>query len=226
MEHYHSIVDTKYKFLTLFEFIRTRYNKNKIVVLCPGAHTPEFLRFYFYSHDIMSISITGKTSADERKNNIVKFLDRNVKLNVAFVSQGIADRLDITGTDWCVEYAVPPTPDSYIKLISSIKAAKNIIFVDGEYEKDYITRLVENGLESKEIPFDVHKIPKNIDKMEKLLKKNYQFYYNSEYGYRELINSYVYSDNPEFDSHKLRLTEASICYGIRHPPKLPLDRPE
>ena len=220
MKLYYSEIPLEKRLFVLVQFVRTHL-KEKIVILCYGKRTVEFLARYFTELEILTCKITGAMEQRQRDNSIKLF---KANTNVLLISQEIAQNVDFGKPTWLVEYSVPPELSQFIKLVNNIEAEKTLLFLDPQNEAAFAERVQEQKMDFKLLPFDVHKVPDLKPKLLRLLDKTYEFYLSSQEGYREMIRAYVNSENPEFDALKLRLTDASISFGIEHPPKLPLTK--
>ena len=218
--NYYSPIPYEKRVFTLAHFVRT-HMKEKIVILCYGIKTVEFLARYFMELNMTPCKITGNMQQKQRDNTIRLFSE---DINILLISQNIAQNVQLPNVDWLVEYAIPPAVADFIKLVKNINAKKTLLFLDPENEIKFVEKLKEAKFEFKELPFDAKKIPDGKLNLLKLLDKIYDFYMSSQFGYREMVQAYVNSENPEFDALKLRLKDASMSYGIEHPPKLPLTK--
>lgn len=219
-KYYFSPVPHQLRLFALYQFART-HPKDKIAVLCYGKQTVDFLARYFTELEILTCRITGAMAQSQRDSSLKQF--KSVS-NVLLISQEIAENVDFGHPTWLVEYAVPGPVPEFIKLVKNISAQKTILFVDPENEVNFVEKVKEGGLEFTEIKFDQKKLPEMKIRLLKLLDKIYDFYKTSQFAYREMINAYINSQNPEFDAQKLRLKDASASFGIEHPPKLPLTK--
>lgn len=219
--HYYCAVSHKFRLPALVEFVKSHFNKDKIVVICNGPRQVEFLSHYFILLQMTPCRIVATMSQEERANAEERF---QKSVNILICSQSIAENLKLNIPTWVVEFAVPPAVSPYIKMVQNIKPLKWIIFVEPQNEKAFIDRLKDAGLESKELPVNTSKLPNHLPRLLGFLDRRWEFYQASQFGYREMISAYVDSANEEFDAQKLNLLDASISFGIEHPPKLPLTK--
>ncbi|EAY18992.1 hypothetical protein TVAG_246700 [Trichomonas vaginalis G3] len=219
--HYYCPVSFKYRLPALVEFVKSHFNKDKIVIICNGPKQVEFLSHYFILLQMTPCRIVATMSQEDRQNAEQRFQGA---INICLVSQSIVENVKLGNPTWVVEYAVPTALSSYVKMVQNIKAPKWILFVEPNNEKAFIERCKSAGLESKELPVTVNKLPNIVPRLLGFLDRRYEFYMSSQFGYREMISAYVNSENEEFNAQKLNLLEASISFGIEHPPKLPLTK--
>jgi len=195
--------------------------KEKIIVVCSGVKSCQFLSLLFNFLEVPCAYVHGEQSQNQRNSHIKQFSSNDKSL--LLISSLSLRTIDIPEHEWFLQYDIPQSLSFYNEIIKKIASAKALLFVDPS-EKLLIDKLKDSGIESKEIPFDEKKIPKLHLNIEKWLAKNYGFYTSSQFAYREIIASYVHNEISDvFKAASLPLLDVAINYGIKAPPKLPLN---
>ncbi|KAH0794819.1 DEAD-box ATP-dependent RNA helicase 27 [Histomonas meleagridis] len=231
--YFHSFIPHKHRLMTLVGFIRTHIS-DTIIVGCNGTSTTKFLSIFFNNLDIRAGSISGKMptkAAPEEPPELMPELIRKElqrfnegELKLIFVSQQLLPSYDFIKPKYFLQYDIPSKTIDEIKIINHLKPDKFVLFLDKSQEK-YVTDFERDAkIESKELPFNEKKIPNIYDELEKLLKKSFPLYESSEKAYRELIRTYVNHENKDiFCARQLPLLDVAHSFGIKAPPKLPLE---
>ena len=218
---YHCEVPYKHRLMTLFGFVRSHLN-SKIIISVTSSNEVDFLTLFFNFHEIICSYITGKQEETQKNFNLNKFIEN--ERSILIVTNFYINHFILPQSDWTIHFNIPESLNSILKIFNSNPTKNNLLlFPKNEYS--FILKLKENNILIKNLSFDEKKIPKLIDNLQHLLKKNYSFYTSSIFSYKDFINSYVNSElNEIFIAKSLPLLDIAINYGINAPPKVPLTK--
>ena len=200
--NFYSIINPKWKFTQLIEFLRNNVQDNKaIIFVLNGAIVDYFsiiLKLIF--QDLKEIyPLHGKMKQNERSKNLELF--KNSKSGILLATDVAARGIDIPEIEWIIQFDAPQDPSMFIHRVgrtARIGHNGNAILFLRDHEDAYVDFLNQDGIvmQDMEIPIPndsedmINLIRNSISKDEELYKKSM----------RALV-SYVRS----YSEHKLKL---------------------
>jgi ATP-dependent RNA helicase DDX55/SPB4 len=201
--NFYSIVDPKYKFTQLVQFLRSYVSECKSILFVLNRQEVDFMNVTLKAtlgENFHVFPIHGKMSQSEREKNLQQF--KECESAILLATDVVARGIDIPNIEWIIQYDAPQDPSMFVHRVgrtARIGHDGNAIIFLREHEDAYIDFIGNDQsvtLKELEIPVpeDANEILENIRNLVSKEEENYLLSMKCMVGY---VRSY--------GEHKLKL---------------------
>ena len=201
--NFYTIVDPKYKFAQLVEFIRKKTPDSKAIVFVLNRQEVDFMNVTLklaLGDGYRIFPIHGKMKQSDRDVSIQEF--REAKQGILLATDVAARGIDIPNIEWIIQYDAPQDPSMFVHRVgrtARIGHEGNAIIFLREHEDAYIDFIAsDQGITMRELNTPV---PDDADKILETIRNSL---HESEENYllaMKCMVAYVRS----YSEHKLKL---------------------